>query len=162
MAHPHNIYDTDAHFQVDAITRSIIDSSGKSTLMQGDHNSERYTFEIPRYIDGHDLSLCDKIQVHYVNIDATDKTRTSRGQYEIDDLQISETNDDAVTCSWLIDRKATEYAGLLRFLLKFICTDSGTVEYVWQTSVYAGIIILQTIDSETTDNYLEVIENGAY
>lgn len=57
MAHKHPIYDTDPHFKIDGDTRVIINASDvKVALMQGDHNSERFTFEIPRYVDGHDMS----------------------------------------------------------------------------------------------------------
>lgn len=58
MSHNHPILDNDPHFKIDKETRMIKDQSQTaSILMQGDHNSERYTFEMPRYIDGHDMSL---------------------------------------------------------------------------------------------------------
>lgn len=66
MAHKHSVYDTDPHFAIDPITRAITNqSTTKTQLMQYDHNSERFTFEIPRLVDGHDMKLCDKIEIHY-------------------------------------------------------------------------------------------------
>lgn len=152
MAHLHRVYDTDAHFKIDAITRAIkADTSGKSVktvLIQGDHNSERFTFEVPRLVDGHDLSLCNDVQVHYINIDSGNKSNTSRDIYLVTDLQISPDSDDVVILSWLIDGKATRYAGSLHFLVKFKCiADDETVDYVWNTAIFTGISVSTGIDN---------------
>ena len=50
MAHTHDVIDYDKHFVIDPVTRQIDNKSGKIVLMQNDHNSERFTFEIPRYV----------------------------------------------------------------------------------------------------------------
>ena len=56
MSHNHNVIDTDAHYKIDGITRTIVNiDETKRELVQNDHNSERFTFEIPRYVDGHDF-----------------------------------------------------------------------------------------------------------
>lgn len=68
MPHSHSIYDTDKHFLIDPSTRSITALSDKLTLIQYDHNCERYTFEIPRIIEGHDMSDCDSVEIHFDNI----------------------------------------------------------------------------------------------
>ena len=52
MAHQHGVYDTDKHFVIDSNTRKIENQSkSKITLIQNDHDSERFTFEIPRYVE---------------------------------------------------------------------------------------------------------------
>lgn len=165
MAHLHSVYDTDSHFKIDAITRAIKnDSSGKTVLIQGDHNSERFTFEVPRTVDGHDLSLCNSVQVHYINIDAKNKNNTSKDFHGLDDLQVSPNGDDVVICSWLIDGKATVYAGSLNFLLKFKCvSDDGTVDYVWNTAIFTGISVSSGIDNTDVivEEYSDVLEQWA-
>lgn len=52
----HDIVDSDPHFVIDPLTRKIIKHTEKSILILGDHNSERFTFELPRYIQGHDMT----------------------------------------------------------------------------------------------------------
>ena len=90
MAHLHPVYDTDPHFIINSTSRVITYSSKeKLILVQGDHNSQRYTFEIPRYIDGHDMAKCDRVQIHYTNIDSATGRNRSYGISIIDDLQIS-------------------------------------------------------------------------
>ena len=84
--HKHPVYDTDLHLLIDPITREITNESGKTVIMQYDHNSERFTFEIPRYVDGHDMSLCNVVEFHYINTDANDKTIQNADVYQVDDL----------------------------------------------------------------------------
>lgn len=161
MAHKHSVYDTDTHFKIDAVTRQIKnDSSGKTVLIQGDHNSERFTFEVPRLVDGHDLSLCDVVQVHYINIDSTNKNNVSKDLREVDDLQISPDSDDVVILSWLIDGKATRYAGTLHFAVKFKCTDGAVKVYEWNTMTYTGISVSSGIDNgeAIVEDYSDVLE----
>ena len=108
MAHIHSVYDTDPHFEIDPITRAITNqSTTKTQLMQYDHNSERFTFEIPRLVDGHDMSECDKIEVHYINVDAATKV-SNADVYIVDDMQISPESDDVIIFSWLISVNATQ------------------------------------------------------
>ncbi len=142
MAHKHSVYDTDTHFIIDGVTRAVKNaSSAKTTLVQHDHNSERFTIEIPRMVDGHDMSLCNVVQVHYLNIDNQTKEQKS-GVYGVDDLQISPDGDDVVICSWLVSGNATQLVGNLSFIVRFMCvSDDGTVDYVWNTAVHSGVSV---------------------
>lgn len=145
MAHEHSIYDSDLHFKIDPVTREIKNESEKVVLMQHDHNSERFTFEIPKEVDGHDMSLCNVCQIHYLNIEASTKVQYE-GIYEVDDLQISPDSDDVVICSWLLSGNVTQYVGPLSFTIRFACVaDDGTVEYAWHTNIHSGISIGDTI-----------------
>lgn len=140
MNHIHRVYDTDPHFSVDSQTRIITDMSTTSThLMQYDHNSERFTFDIPRFIDNHDMSTCNKVEVHYINI-GTNSQRNS-GLYEVDDLEIDPDNEDTVVCTWLISQNATALNGSLSFLLRFMCIRDGVIDYVWNTEPYSSISV---------------------
>ena len=119
MGHVHTVSDTDTIFSINPITRAIKNESNrKTTLIQGDHNSERYTFEIPRYIEEHDMSLCNKVEVHYLNIGENGTKK--KGIYTVDDLKLSEDK-EKVICSWLISENATEYKGALNFLVRYMC-----------------------------------------
>ena len=141
MAHLHSIYDNDAHFCIDPVTRRIKeDTSLKTLLAQGDHNSERFTFELPRIIEGHDMSLCDKVEIHYLN-------GTNPGVYEVDDLQISPNSDDVVIFSWLISNNATQLAAALAFAIKLACTSDGVVDYAYNTLPYEKVNVGKSINN---------------
>lgn len=140
MAHTHSIIDTDNRFYIDPITRAVKNNSGKVTLAQNDHNSERFTFEIPRYVDGHDMSLCDKVEVHFVN--QSNGAEKSEDVYTADDVQVSPASNDAVIFSWLISELATKYAGTVQFLVRFVCLDGEKITYLWNTAIFKGISVV--------------------
>lgn len=141
MKHIHTVYDTDLHFEINPITRAIANKSTiKTSLIQGDHNSERFTFEIPRHIEGHDMSLSTKIEIRYINI-AANKADKSEDVYLVDDMQISPDGDDVVIFSWLISGNAAKYEGSLSFLIRFTCLTGDTIDYAWNTSIFKSIAI---------------------
>ena len=107
MKHTHSVYDSDAHFTIDPKTRIIKPApDSKSIVIQYDHNSERFTFDLERFIDGHDMFLCNKVEVHYINVDSK-KSRQKEGVYTITDFQLSPDSSNVVCCSWLISANAT-------------------------------------------------------
>lgn len=145
MRHVHSIYDSDLHFIIDPITRSITSESGKISLMQYDHNSERFTFQVPRYIEGHDMSLTDVMEIHYINTDGTNKQTYNSDVYVVDDLQVSPDSEDVVIGSWLISKNATTFAGTLNFIVRFVCYSEEEIEYQWFSNVYEKIKIVKGI-----------------
>lgn len=140
MSHKHEVYDTDKHYIINATTH-IIKSDGilKNLLVQGDHNSERLTFEIPRMIEGHDMDLCDRIEIHYLNGE-------NKGLYLVDDKQLS-TDGESVLFSWLVSSNATSFVDVLSFSIKFICTENEEVVYKWQTQVFSQLQISASIEN---------------
>lgn len=145
MSHIHTVVDADAHYKIDGITRTVVNvDETKRELVQGDHNSERLTFEIPRYVDGHDFSECNAVQVHYENTD-TYEMNTSSDVYNVDDLHIKSDDENIVVLSWLISGNATKYVGSLNFVIRFACITDGQVDYAWNTTVFKGISILEGI-----------------
>lgn len=143
MSHNHAVIDADAHYKIDGITRTIVNiDETKRELVQGDHNSERFTFEIPRYVDGHDFSQCNVVQVHYKNADTYEKNKSS-GVYDVNDLHIKDSDSNTVVLSWLISGNATKYVGSLDFIIRFACVSDGQVVYAWNTTLFKGISILE-------------------
>ena len=148
MAHLHPVYDADPHFVVDKDTRIISYPAGtKLVLIQMDHNSQRYTFEMPRYIDGHDMTLCDLVQMHYININADNARIRGTGIYLVTDLQISPDDENTVVWSWLVSQNATRYVGSLNFVARFVCTSGSKIDYEWNTRVYSEIAISTSINN---------------
>lgn len=158
MEHKHPVFDTDTHFTIDPITRQIKNASHKkTTLMQFDHNSERFTFECPRYIEAHDMAECNRVEVHYLNIDGN---KQNSGVYTVDDLQAMDGDETQVTCSWVISSNATQLAGQLAFLLRFCCVDGDIITYSWNTDMFTAQKISKGIDAsgEFETEYVDVIE----
>lgn len=149
MPHKTKIRDTEIHFIIDPTTRRITTASpSNNTIVQYDHNSERLTFEIPRYVDGHDMIECDDVRIHYRNGSSNSLSKTN-GVYIPDDLAISEDDDELLTFSWLLSAATTAYIGFLYFSIQFICfgEDGETVEYAWNTSIYKEINVVESINN---------------
>lgn len=158
MAHAHIVSDSDNHFIIDPISRQISNNSKKTILIKTDHNSEQFTFELPRYVEGHDMSLSNKVEVHFLNINS--KTRqTNPGIYNVVDFDIDAEDNTKVLGTWLVSREATKYPGSLNFVIRFSCLDDDNVEYYsWNTAIYTGITIADTIENTETivEDYVDI------
>lgn len=144
MAHKHSVYDTDAHFSINPITKAIKnESSKKTTLIQFDKNSEIFGFSLDRYVEGHDMTLCDTVEIHFDNIDSA-TGEINRGVYEVKDLQISKDDPSKVVFSWKVDDTATQKAGPLEFSITFECTETGETVYRWGTLENKDVSVSKT------------------
>lgn len=148
MLHLHEVRDTDNHFVIDPITRVITNpNSDKNKLMMGDHNSEVFTFEIPKFVESHDMGLCNAVRIHYNDI-STNKADESRDFYTVKDMQIAEDDPNTLVFSWLISDTATKFAGGLSFRIQFLCIDEeGRITYKWHTDIFRGITISDGFDN---------------
>ena len=157
MPHTHPLVDNDLHFVINPITREITNQSKKIKLMQGDHASEIFTFEVPRYIDGHDMSLCNKIAVHYINVG---QSVSSPDVHIVTDAS-TDDSEEKITFTWIIRNTATKYPGTLSFLIKFSCMDNdGTITYQWNTDIFKGITVSAGMDNGETiyEEYPDILE----
>lgn len=146
--HDSIIVDTDPHFTIDITTRSITNTKSKKTfLVQYDHNSERFSFDIDRYIEGHDILLCNRIQVHYITISGSSRTKRI-GLYEVTDLAAHPDDDTKAYFTWLISENATHYDGAMSFLISFECVDKDAeVIYRWNSNICSSIVIVPGINN---------------
>lgn len=160
MSHSDLIKDADAFFEVDAVTRQIINKTpAKIVLMQKDHNSEKFTFKLPRYIEGHDMAQTARAQVHYINVDSATGA-VSKDKHIFYDLAIDPDDESSVLCSWLISGNATKYSGRLTFILEFDCFEDDELVYSWHSASYSGITIDETFTCDESQyvQYADIIE----
>lgn len=155
------VTDFDTAFVIDSITREITNPKlTKKVLIQNDHNSERFTFEVPRYIEGRDIALCNVVEIYYVNIEGRTKKRAT-GVYTVDDMRAYPFECDVMTFSWLISQNATAHEGNLSFMVRFAqVTDDAKVKYSWQTTVYSDISVLESLESADIyeREYVDIIQ----
>lgn len=159
MAHTHDVIDSGPYFTIDYLTRAITDQSEVPlTLMQYDHNSTIITFELARFIDGHDMSLCNKVEVHYINIGSGGVKNSD--VYPVKDLTIDPEDESVVLCSWLISQNCTRYAGTLNFVVRYTCMTGDVIDYTWSTDIYKDLLVLSGIyNSEiVVSQYSDVLE----
>lgn len=161
MANNFNIIDQEPRFYIDATTRLITNElASKIAVIQFDHNSEVFTFSLPRYIENHDMTECDKIEVHYKNTDASTFAETY-GVYTIDDMQVDPEDETKALCTWTISCEATQKVGKLEFGLRFSrISPNGEILYAWNTAIFTGITVSPGLyNSENLlGQYVDVIE----
>lgn len=145
--HPHEIIDSDNYFVIDPVTRVIENTSRQDiVLMQFDHDSERFTFELPRYVEGHDMSLCDVVEIHYINVGSNGTKNVDI--YDVYDLHVDPDNQNKVLCSWLVSRQATQLAGKLTFLIRYQCVNvDGTTPYEWHSDIFSDVIVKEGMNN---------------
>lgn len=156
MAHKHPVTDSDVRFIINPYTRDLRDTTpAAKTIMRGDHNAEIFTVEMPRIIEGHDMTLCDVVQVWF-------KNGQNEGFLPITDLQVSSEDADTLIFSWKVPRLATQYVGSLSFMFYFGCTDSidkNEMSYEWHTNPYSRISVKDHfLDKESIDTIQEQID----
>ena len=158
MEHLHSVLDKDTHFIIEPKTRAITHDNAENLLLtQYSHNSERYTFEIPRYIEGHDMSQCNAVYVHYINTDGNKiKGKTSIDRYEATDLHI---DGEKVVFSWLVSVSATLHKGTTAFQVWYCCKEGDVITYAWNTSIFDAVTVGEGINAGETfaDSYKDII-----
>lgn len=147
MAHSHVVRDMDKHFIIDPIARTVTNAESKKTLlMQNDHNSERFSFEIDKLVEGHDMTLCNKVEIHYTNFDSN-KKNMNPGVYEVADVKVSPDDPNKLIFTWLVSQNATMYNGTLQFMITFACVENGDVTYRWNSGVNNTIVIAKGLNN---------------
>lgn len=158
--HTHPVVDSDTHYVIDPITRQLSSpNSGKTVIMQFDHYSEQFTFEIPRYIEGHDMMQCNSVRVHFINIHS--EFEQNAGLSYVDGLAINPDDPSTVICTWLIPRDATQLAGPLNFLVQYACIDAnGNLTYEWHSDINTDNMVRAGMNNseDVADVYADVLE----
>ena len=160
MSHEHSVRDVDKRFSINTITKIVTaPESNIPVFSQYDHNSEHITFEVDRFVEGHDLSKCDKVEVHYNNTAANGRAM-SKGFYEAVDLGVDSSDDQKVIFTWIISDMATQHAGKINFIVSFVCTDEGDVLYRWNTKINSDLIVSDGINNVeyVEERYADVLE----
>jgi hypothetical protein len=146
-ANIHPVYDTGERFTIDPITRSIkCEDRDRIYLVREEHNSEVFTFTMPRYIEGHDMALCNEVTLHYVNTSSATK-ETSNAIYRVTDFGVDPDDSKRVLFTWGVSCKATMFAGPLVFAVHFKCKNEEThdTRYKWSTSSCNVVTVLDTV-----------------
>lgn len=149
------IVDADEHFVIDTVSRAISSEGNKKlSLMQYDNKSERYSFDMNREIDGHDLTLCNRVTIHFINKGSNKGTKSN--VYPVNDVHVKKDDDKKITFTWLISESATQLAGVLHFLVMFECIadDGETVLYRWSSNISDKIQIISGMNND--DEIIEI------
>lgn len=165
MSHNHLVEDTDKRFVINPDTKTVSTTrSNIPVLAQYDHNSEYITFEIQRFVENHDLSKCDKVEIHYNNVEEVTEKRAkhvSKGLYDVKDLRIDPGDNQKVVFTWIISEKATTWKGTLEFVVSFVCLTDDDVDYRFNTVTNTDLLKVGSginNTDEIEERYADVLE----
>lgn len=162
MTHEHHVADSGNRFVIDPDTRAITNASRtRCTLMQRDHKSEIYTIELPRIVEGHDMTKCNRVRVHFINIEAETGVENP-DVAELDPPVIDPKDSSKAIVTWLIRREATQLAGILSFAVQYECVETdGTADYEFHSDYYSDIDVKAFRDNGETAviQYSNVLED---
>ena len=124
-------------------------------VAKGDHDSVLIAFEMPRYVNGYDMSAEENsIQIHYANISCEDTTKHSEGFDGVEGITVAkneETKEETLHFCWRVPANATKYAGALSIGVTFEryekIDDEMREVYSWSTTPYGKIIVCNSMDS---------------
>ena len=145
-----------------SVARLIIDTEKKTIipqfrtakyiyLAQDDDNSMFVKFEIPKIINGVDITS-KVIHIHYANIS---EDKTSKGLSEASNIEIK---GDIVTFDWVVTSDATLYPGIVSvgITIEGYTNVEGVAkkDYSWSTLPFGGVIVHNSLDCD-----MEAIDN---
>lgn len=159
MEHTHSVKDKDLRFVIDPITKVVKNTSKKVTIAQYSHNAERITFEMDRFVEDHDMSLCTEVQIHYQNLDV--KTREQNSDvYTSNDLQIDPENPEKVICTWLISNACTQLAGFLNFSVWYVCKEDDVITYAFPALFFKDLAVGESYyaSKKALEENIDIIE----
>ena len=147
-----------ARLVIDPITRKISTKYERIRLVQFDNNSERITFEMPRYVRGNDMSKCKSIEVHYDNI-SLDRKQKNSDIYAVKDLVVAPEDENTINFSWLVSNAVTQLVGTVSFSLHFGDAEDIANGFAWHTIPYSGISVYETKhnNGEVVKTYPDVL-----
>lgn len=155
MAHVHSVGDNDTVFVINPDSRAIRCAT-RTVVAWMDHNSEHVTFKIPRYVEAHDITLCNNVEIHYRNYgDVGEKS----GVYTVLDLQEDPNDKKALTFTWLITNDATSIVGRIAFVVRLRCLKDNEIIYSWSTRTCESITVSECLPTYSMD---DVVRDETY
>lgn len=156
--------DINTRLVINPITRTIAPKYRNQKAVyvaKNDHNSVLICFELPRYVDGYDMSAEENvIHIHYANVDEKDMSKYSNGVSDAVNVEVDTdevTQEEVVSFCWLVPKTATRYAGVVSVGITFERYDNvdGKAQevYSWSTAPYG-----KTVVWDSMDNSIEVVE----
>ena len=157
MAKHGGIKDSGEYFVINPVSRKVtVPHAHKSIATVGDHKSEQITFECPQMVDGHDVTLCDRRYITWINVNG------DIGQDELKLTQVENGAEGMIYLAWTIRNPLTVAKGIIQFSVHFedcsngtgdICqecgavlSEDGNIAYRWSTTTCKDCDILDGIN----------------
>ena len=130
---------TNNHAVINADKTITLPYGFAESVIQGDHNVDKLTFDCPRYWDGLDLTTLN-LYVNYLSSDG-------KGNHSfVNNTSVDSDDSNTIHFTWILDNNATVESGTLAFMVcgqKYY--DGSNKEYDWNTRINDEIAIQKGI-----------------
>ena len=128
IEHPYCIIDADSR-------KITVPDEYKLLGVESDENVERVYFKCPKIVgDGIDLSTLGS-RINYQN------ANSQKDSYPVDDLTVE---NEFITFSWLLSRKAVAYKGAVKFIVCAVrIGDNAEISNEWNTTLASAEVQLR-------------------
>lgn len=130
-------YKSTYRFTLD-IDKTVNVSKKKITITK-ESNARFFSFEMPRYSDGYDLTSFPTIQFYYVNAKGTSGRSVA--------VNVS-CSTDAIRFGWLLDAAVTAVPGKLMFEVQVLGTTEEGKPYVWRSVPCDVLYVAESLSSD--------------
>ena len=126
IEHPYCIIDADSR-------KITVPDEYKLLGVESDENVERVYFKCPKIVgDGIDLSTLG-LRINYQN------ANSQKDSYPVDDLTVE---NEFITFSWLLSRKAVAYKGAVKFIICAVrIGDNAEISNEWNTTLASAEVL---------------------
>lgn len=126
IEHPYCIIDADSR-------KITVPDEYKLLGVESDENVERVYFKCPKIVgDGIDLSTLG-LRINYQN------ANSQKDSYPVDDLTVE---NEFITFSWLLSRKAVAYKGAVKFIVCAVrIGDNAEISNEWNTTLASAEVL---------------------
>ena len=148
IEHPYCIIDADSR-------KITVPDEYKLLGVESDENVERVYFKCPKIVgDGIDLSTLG-LRINYQN------ANSQKDSYPVDDLTVE---NEFITFSWLLSRKAVAYKGAVKFIICAVrIGDNAEISNEWNTTLASAEVLeglevdYSSIPEEEGKDFLEAL-----
>ncbi len=131
---------TEPHIVINADKTVTVPEVLKRIIVQYEHNIETFTFDCPRYWDGHDLSEM-RIRIVFKRADGHSEP------HPVENLRIDDIDDHMIHFEWTISENVTLVSGSVLFTVcAKIVNVEGEREREWHTIPNRDLVVNEGMD----------------
>lgn len=125
--------------EIDPIQRSFLIKDTHNLVLgfEGDVNSQKVTFQLPKFHEGHDLTLCGQKTLRWKNL--------ATGVEDWSELVVVEESSDKWIATWIVPPAVYTAAGIIQIAISIYDLNGTHVAFAWNTATFSGFVVEKTL-----------------
>lgn len=125
--------------EIDPIQRSFLIKDTHNLVLgfEGDVNSQKVTFQLPKFHEGHDLTRCGQKTLRWKNL--------ATGVEDWSELAVVGESDDKWLATWIVPPAVYTAASVIQIAISIYDLNGTHVAFAWNTATFSGFIVEKTL-----------------